>query len=457
MKKLYSLITATICLLVLQTNSYAQQNALDFDNVDDQVIAPSGSALIAGSTTISITAWVYLRNPNPTFPDFDGLTGIRNNADADFYLLHFSTNSIEARFRNSAGINFDVIGTGVQLNTWTHLALTYDGSTLSLYIDGLLDGSVPASGSIASTTEDFYMGNLIYQTTNYWFDGKLDEVSLWNRTLTPSEINCIFHNGVNVTDTDLKLLYDFNEGTAGGNNPSITTLPDLKQNIDGTLFNFALTGAGSNWVDGKNNFVTTNDTICQGDSVLFNGGYYSQAGTYTMSFPQSAACDSLVILNLFVRSINTSLLSSGANITAQQAGATYQWVNCANNTAIVGATSQTYTATANGSYAVVVTINGCSDTSNCVPITGVGINENNFDALSSITPNPATDDIKLTLWSEQKDINVEVFDMTGKTIYHRYFEKLKNATLRTAEWQKGVYVLRLSAINSTVTKRIVKL
>lgn len=457
MKKLYSLFAAIICLLALQTNSYAQQNALDFDNVNDEVITPAGSALIAGSTTISMTAWVYLRNPSPTFPDFDGLAGIRNNVDADFYLLHFSTSSIEARFRNSTGVNYDVIGTGVQLNTWTHLALTYNGSTLSLYIDGLLDGSIAASGFIASTTDDFYMGNLLYQTTNYWFNGKLDEVSLWNRTLTPSEINCIYNNGVNVTDTDLKLLYDFNEGVAGGNNPTITTLPDLKQNIDATLFNFALTGTGSNWVDGKNNFVTTNDTICQGDSVLFNGVYYSQAGTYTKSFPQSAACDSLVILNLFVRSINTSLLSSGANIIAQQAGATYQWVNCATNTAIAGATSQTYTATANGSYAVVVTLNGCSDTSNCVPITGVGINENNFDGLGSIAPNPTSNNIKLTMWAEQKNINVEVCDVTGKIIYMRHFETLKNAAINTAQWQKGVYVLRLTDKNSTATKRIVKL
>lgn len=457
MKKLYSLIAAIICLLALQTNSYAQQNALDFDNVNDEVIAPNGSSLIAGSTTISMTAWVYLRNPSPTFPDFDGLAGIRNNVDADFYLLHFSTSSIEARFRNSTGVNYDVIGTGVQLNTWTHLALTYDGATLSLYIDGLLDGSIAASGSIASTTEDFYMGNLLFQTTNYWFDGKLDEVSLWNRTLTDTEINCIYNNGVNVTDTDLKLLYDFNEGVAGGNNSTVTTLPDLKQNIDGTLFSFALTGATSNWVDGKNNFFTTNDTVCQGDSVLFNGVFYSQAGSYTQSFPQSAACDSLVILNLFVRSINTSLLSSGANITAQQAGATYQWVNCATNTAIAGATSQTYTATANGSYAVVVTINGCSDTSNCVPITGVGIMENNFDALGNIAPNPATNNIRLTLWAEQKNVTVEVCDVTGKIIYTRYFESVTDATINTSEWLKGVYVLKLTSSSKTVAKRIVKI
>ncbi|MBK7856376.1 MAG: T9SS type A sorting domain-containing protein [Bacteroidetes bacterium] len=457
MKKLYSLIAVLICTLAIQTNSIAQQNALDFDNVNDEVIAPAGSALIAGSTTISMTAWVYLRNPAPTFPDFDGLAGIRNNVDADFYLLHFSTSSIEARFRNSTGANYDVIGTGVQLNTWTHLALTYDCSTLSLYIDGLLDGSIAASGSIASTTEDFYMGNLLYQTTNYWLDGKLDEVSLWNRALTPAEINCMYNNGVNVTDTDLKLLYDFNEGVAGGNNPTVTTLPDLKQTIDATLFNFALTGTTSNWVDGKNNFVTTNDTICQGDSVLFNGVYYSQAGTYTQSFPQSAACDSLVILNLFVRSINTSLLSSGANITAQQSGATYQWVNCATNTAIVGATSQTYTATANGSYAVVVTLNGCSDTSNCVPITGVGIIENNFDAFCNIVPNPATNNVKLTFWAEQKNITLEVCDVTGKIIYSGHFKSISDATINTSQWLKGVYILKLRGSNKPASTRIVKI
>lgn len=457
MKKLYTLISTVACLIGFNATTYAQQNALDFDNVDDQVIAPAGSALIANSTTISLTAWVYLRNPAPSFPDFDGLAGIRNNVDADFYLLHFSANSIEARFRNSTGTNFDVIGTGVQLNTWTHLALTYDGTTLSLFIDGLLDSSIPASGSITSATEDFYMGNLLFQTTNYWFNGKLDEVSLWNRALSDAEINCIYRNGVNVTDTDLKLLYDFNQGVAGGNNVTITTLPDLKQNINGSLFNFALTGLGSNWVAGKNNFITTNDTICPGDSVLFNGQYYSQSGTFTQSFPVSAACDSMVVLNVFVRSINTSLLSSGVNITAQQGGAAYQWINCNTNTPITGATSQSYSATSNGSYAVIISINGCSDTSNCVPITGVGIEDRGFDSMANISPNPSQESFNLNLWTAQKNIVVEVSDVTGKIVYIQSFESLKTTVLNTSDWGKGVYLLKLMNESSSATKRIVKL
>jgi Concanavalin A-like lectin/glucanases superfamily/Secretion system C-terminal sorting domain len=459
MKKIYSLIISCAGFALLNpANSVAQQNALDFDNANDQVVATGASSLIAGSSNISLTMWVYPRNPAPAFPDFDGIAGFRNNLDADFYILHYTPTSVEARFRNSAGTAYDVIGTGIQLNTWQHLAFTYDGTNLNLYFNGQLNASLPATGSIASATEDFYIGNLLYQGTNYLLNGKVDETSLWNRTLSAAEVDCIYRNGVNVADTDLKLLYDFNEGIAGGNNASVSTLPDLKQNIDGQLLNFALNGTTSNWVAGQNNFVTTNDTVCQGDSVLFGGQYYSAAGTYTQSFPISTSCDSMVILNLAIRSFNTNLLQSGANINALQGGAIYQWVDCNNSFAsIAGATSQNFTATFNGSYAVVITLGGCSDTSNCVNVTTLAISQNEFSSLASVYPNPSKETFNLNFIGIEKNIQVEVCDVTGKILYSQYFDAVKTTAINAEKWSQGVYVVKIKGENKTALKRVVKL
>src|SRR5262245_17132246 len=124
-------------MLIISPQLFAQnQNALDFDGIDDYATHAAGSGLISGSSNISLTMWVYPRNPAPAFPDFDGFAGIRNNTDADFYILEYTSSSVEARFRNSSGANFDIIHGGMQLNTWQHYALTYDGVQMRLYLNG---------------------------------------------------------------------------------------------------------------------------------------------------------------------------------------------------------------------------------------------------------------------------------------------------------------------------------
>ena len=83
-------------------------------------------------------------------------------------------------------------GTAVQTNTWYHLAETFDGSTLSIYVNGVLDGSV-AAVSASPTDEPFIIGG---ETAGPWdFNGLVDEVSVYNVALTPSQIQAIYSAG----------------------------------------------------------------------------------------------------------------------------------------------------------------------------------------------------------------------------------------------------------------------
>ncbi len=65
--------------------------------------------------------------------------------------------------------------------------------------------------------------------------------------------------------------------------------------------------------------------------------------------------------------IDNSTITNGNAITANQTGATYQWIDCNDTTLIPGATNASYAA-ANGNYAVIITLGSCSDTSDCVSI-----------------------------------------------------------------------------------------
>ena len=92
MKNIYHSSTfIIIALLFIFHQTQAQQNALDFDNINDYVITPNASAGLIESPEISMTCWVKLDNVSPGWPDFDGICGFRNEFDADFYMLHLNT------------------------------------------------------------------------------------------------------------------------------------------------------------------------------------------------------------------------------------------------------------------------------------------------------------------------------------------------------------------------------
>jgi hypothetical protein len=72
------------------------------------------------------------------------------------------------------------------VNTWTHLAATYSGAQLRLYVNGALVASTPVTGSYAVNSNPLWIGgNAVY---GEHFRGKLDDVRVYNRALTLAEI-----------------------------------------------------------------------------------------------------------------------------------------------------------------------------------------------------------------------------------------------------------------------------
>ncbi|NBR13218.1 MAG: T9SS C-terminal target domain-containing protein, partial [Crocinitomicaceae bacterium] len=131
--------------------------------------------------------------------------------------------------------------------------------------------------------------------------------------------------------------------------------------------------------------------------------------------------------------------------------ATYQWINCANNQVISGATSQSYSATANGEYAVIVTQNGCSDTSACTTISTIGISE--LSASFNLFPNPAND--LLTIEGTELMENVAILDISGKVLFSSTNASVIH-NLNIESLSRGMYLVRFIANNETYTKQFVK-
>lgn len=249
--------------------AFSQNNYLDFDGVNDNVtVANSGNA-VASATAISMSCKVYPKSTTTGFPNFDGFCGYRNETSFDFYLIQLTASQVEARFRNSSGAAYTLTYNGLTLNQWTQFFLVFDGTTLKLYNGTTLVGSTAASGAApASNTSTFKIGLIQYQAYNWYHNGFIDEVSLWNKGLSAAEISAIVANNGDIAnpagEANLKLYYKFNQGIPYGVNTGLTTLIDEKLTNDGTLNNFALTGNSSNWGSqtmGTSNFDSASGTV----------------------------------------------------------------------------------------------------------------------------------------------------------------------------------------------------
>ncbi|MDH4474367.1 MAG: T9SS type A sorting domain-containing protein [Fluviicola sp.] len=184
---------------------------------------------------------------------------------------------------------------------------------------------------------------------------------------------------------------------------------------------------------------------------------YIVPGTYQVTLIATNATGSDTITQaVTVIEVDTAISVNGITISASASNATYQWINCANNTPIAGATSSSYTPTANGSYAVVVTQNGCSDTSDCEAITTVGIEQMTVADLMTVYPNPSKG--IFALYDQQALLSGELVMVTnvlGETVYSTKINGSKTEINLTSA-QDGIYFVSIDSEFGKLVMKIIK-
>jgi hypothetical protein len=419
MKKLYLFV-----LCVAGFTAAAQpQNAFHFDGVDDYVQQTAGSASLVGKSAFAMACWVYPSNPSPAFPNFDGIIGYRNESNADFFILQLSATSFEARFRNSAGSPFTITSPTCQVNQWQHLALVYTGSQLRFYHNGTLSQSITASGIINNATVPFNIGRIPFSSTPFWLNGQVDEVGIWGRALSDSEVNCIYRQKLDTSMTGLMHYFPMDEGIAGGNNFAQPHLTDTKGGLNGLFYGTTLNGATSNYVTGTQQMGQFTDTLCKGSSYTLFGQTFNQPGTYRLKRSGGDGCDSSLFLTLVGDTVDVTVSQNRELLTAANtAASSYRWLNCQLGFApIVGATARTFTATANGTYAVEIVENGCTDTSACFTVATVSTSSLQ-QASVRIYPNPGNHWLFIDLPTTFSSAEIEIVNIQGQTIKKIAFE-----------------------------------
>ncbi|MFK7921175.1 MAG: LamG-like jellyroll fold domain-containing protein, partial [Bacteroidia bacterium] len=222
-------------------------------------------------------------------------------------------------------IRLEVSGSGlsgsiaVNDGLWHHVVGVYDpaaSSQISLYVDGVLDvaGNIPTP--INTGSGNMRIGQRIDGINH--FNGSIDEVRVWNLALSPSQVAANFNQAL-CSLTGVVAYYKFDEGLAAATNTGLTNLPDLAGNsYNGTLQNFALSGATSNWVQGialtpgTGTMATINATSC-GSYTSPSGNYvFTTSGTYADTIFNAAGCDSILTINLNIAGTTYDTISPTA-------------------------------------------------------------------------------------------------------------------------------------------------
>ncbi|GAA3607846.1 LamG-like jellyroll fold domain-containing protein [Microlunatus ginsengisoli] len=157
--------------------------ALTFDGVNDRVDIPDRASLDL-TTNLTLSAWV-----RPTTLRSWSQAVLKENGNGLSYAL-YATGETGNRPNGSLSIGgadrYIDATAGLSANTWAHLALTYDGSTMRLYVNGAQVASRAQSGAVPVSANPLRIGgNAVW---GEWFSGQIDEVRVYNRALSATEV-----------------------------------------------------------------------------------------------------------------------------------------------------------------------------------------------------------------------------------------------------------------------------
>ncbi|MDG1333237.1 MAG: HYR domain-containing protein, partial [Crocinitomicaceae bacterium] len=241
-------------------------------------------------------------------------------------------------------------------------------------------------------------------------------------------------NGNTSTQTQTVIVNDVTPPVADA-----TTLPDVVELCSATLQAPTATDNCSGLITG-----TTTTTFPITASTLVTWTYDDGNGNVSTQ-------DQLVTITGV--DVSTTTVSA-VEITANNPnGDSYQWIDCDNgNVPVANGTNQNYIATANGSYAVIINENGCIDTSACVVMNSVGIDEV-VQLDFNIYPNPIVDG-KFMISFDGEIAHIELQDLQGRMI--KVLHSASTGEVNVSDLARGKYFVRITtATDQLIVKSII--
>ncbi|MDT8410816.1 MAG: T9SS type A sorting domain-containing protein [Vicingaceae bacterium] len=441
--------------------------------------------LTANSNAPSYSVYIRLNNGNGTFanPTISPVTTIQPNhiIAADFNNDGF--NDVISLSKNSGSIN----------KVFYHQGIGSDTLPTSVIIPGITGGII--DGAVA---EDFNSdGNMDFALSNrdsnyialYYGNGtgSFQAPVFYPTTQSPRNIDVADFNNDGKKDiliptalfngsTTLEILTNTGTAFTSSQTSSATGAPQLSMGIakSGDFNNDGLEDIvyiGSQTCSlcpsltvglklNQSYLDSTNQNVCKKSSYIFADGSQISSvqndTTHTSFFQTILGCDSIIVETLTINNIVNTTSLNLATISANQAGATYQWLDCDNlNIAIAGETNQNFTPPTTGNYAVEVSLNGCVDTSACVNVIITSVVELSLAGVN-IYPNPIKEKFAIDLANGNQNTQVAIYGIDGRIIYTNAIINNNKLIIDATAWSKGVYFVSITTENSSNTFKMIK-
>jgi hypothetical protein len=298
--------------------------------------------------------------------------------------------------------------------------------------------------------------------THAWYFNGLD-IAIDNDSIVPSD-NGYFE--VFVIDTNgCKGFANYNLVTFYNtyNTLSVTSCGDYSS--PSGLYNWTSSGTYSDTIAnfaGYDSIITINLSIVNASFHSMNasacasyvspsGNLIMASGTYLDTIMNVQGCDSIITINLVIDNPVVSLIDvSGADLVAVNPG-DYKWMDCNDGQLITGETNNIFSPLLDGSYALITTNGTCSDTSDCIVVIGLNLEENGN--LIMVAPNPSNGEFKLY---GNFEFDFVVLNVAGEIVLTG--NGIEKTSIDLTDFVPGVYFLQVTKDNSYVnTIKLIKL
>jgi hypothetical protein len=270
----------------LNTKPFAGSgNAIHFDGVNDYISIQTTSALRPAQ--ISIEAWIKADTWKTNV--YEGtIVGADKTvlSSAYGYVLRCGNNgSLDFTIGGQSAWFYATTSSIMSLNTWHHVAATFDGTTLKVYIDGIERASEsPTNASLNYVGDETLIIGESLGFPGRYFHGTMDEIRIWNVVRSQADIQSTRYQILTGKESGLVGYWRFDQD-------SVRTVYDITHNLNhGTFTNMDV----SNWVDSSFSYsITTNEDV----SFTMLAGYDLDGDSITLSTVSAPSNGSLIFDN----------------------------------------------------------------------------------------------------------------------------------------------------------------
>ena len=226
------------------------------------------------------------------------------------------------------------------------------------------------------------------------------------------------------------------------------TVTDTTLNIDSTIIQTIT-------INSLDSYSTILETACFTYTAP-DGAIYTTSGVKNAIIPNFMGCDSIITINLTIDTVDLTIIPNDTSLTAMASNASFQWLDCNNNySIIIGENNASFYPAINGAYAVEISQNNCIDTSDCYPISSIGIHEVTNSLHASLIPNPNNGTFKIFFNQSIPDLQLYITDVHGKRVYQNEYTDQDEIYLNM-DVEPGLYfIIIISGTKRSILKFVV--